>query len=89
VKVKDYSDDLTPHWESYPNQKRWYIDGKIRIIEYDNGMKSYWLDRKRHREDGPAFIDNKGNEEWYLNDERIYCETQEEFEKLMKLRAFW
>ena len=30
----------------------------------------YKLDGKRHRSDGPAIIENNGDEEWYLNDKR-------------------
>jgi hypothetical protein len=69
-----------------------------------NGTKEWYLDGKRHREDGPA-IEYRGVKEWYINGERhredrlsrdwyyngeyIDCSTQEEFEKLIKLRMFW
>ena len=42
-----------------------------------------------HREDGPAVIDFNGSQKWYLFDQIINCNSQEEFEKLMKLKVFW
>ena len=35
---------------------------------YDNGDKAWYLNGKRHREDGPAIEDANGDKEWYLND---------------------
>jgi hypothetical protein len=34
---------------------------------YDTGTKSWHLNGKRHREDGPAIECASGNKEWYLN----------------------
>ena len=42
-----------------------------------------------HREDGPAIEDSNGDKFWYINGENINCETQEEFERLLKIKAFW
>jgi hypothetical protein len=42
-----------------------------------------------HREDGPAVEYFSGDKEWWINGERLNCTSQEEFEKLMKLRVFW
>jgi hypothetical protein len=61
--------------------------GELR--EYDGGYKSWWLGNKRHREDGPAIEYGDGEKRWYLNDKHIPCKTQKEFERLMKLKAFW
>jgi len=36
---------------------------------YDNGNKFWYLNGKRHREDGPA-IEYAGYKEWYLNGKR-------------------
>ena len=43
------------------------------MIEYtvkvwDNGDKEWWLNGKRHREDGPAMEWADGSKSWYLND---------------------
>jgi hypothetical protein len=59
------------------------------LCEYSNSRKSWWLNGKRHREDGPAIEHSNGYKVWYINDVRIPCKTQEEFERLMKLKAFW
>ena len=45
------------------------------MIEYtvkvfDNGDKSWYLNGKRHREDGPAVEWANGYKAWYLNDNR-------------------
>ena len=36
---------------------------------YPNGDKVWWLNDKRHREDGPAVERANGTKVWYLNDE--------------------
>ena len=36
-----------------------------RVIVHPNGKQEWWLNRKRHREDGPAIIWPSGSEEWY------------------------
>jgi endo-1,4-beta-mannosidase len=35
---------------------------------YSNGTKSWYLNGKRHREDGPAVEGSDGSKCWYLND---------------------
>ena len=40
------------------------------------GTKSWWLNGKLHREDGPAVKYSDGTKEWYLNGEKL---TEEEF----------
>jgi hypothetical protein len=57
-------------------------------FEYD-GLKYYVKNCLFHREDGPAIQYPNGDKKWYINGYRISCSTQEEFERLMKLRAFW
>src|SRR6202167_3920000 len=37
------------------------------IVEYKNGIIVYYLNGKRHREDGPAFIWGDGTVFYYLN----------------------
>ncbi len=43
-----------------------YKDGKY-TIEYSNGDKHWYLNGKRHREDGPAVEYSNGAKAWYLN----------------------
>jgi len=42
-----------------------------------------------HRLDGAAIEYKNGNKEWYYQGRQVYCNTQEEYEKLLKLKAFW
>ena len=37
---------------------------------YENGDKQWWLNNKRHREDGPAIEGANGDKEWWLNNKR-------------------
>ena len=44
------------------------IEYTVRV--YDNGDKWWYLNGKRHREDGPAFEGASGSKDWYLNGKR-------------------
>jgi len=82
---------------TYPDGNRWWcIEGTTIFhredgpsIEYYNGNKCWYVNGKCHRKDGPAVEYANGNKEWYYNGEKLDCKTQEEFEILLKLRAFW
>jgi len=86
------------------NYSYWYSDGKLHrecgpAIEAEDGHYKVWYQNDvKHREDGPAYInivygDDKKIilklEEWWYKGERIYCNTQEEFETFIKLELFW
>ena len=49
-----------------------YKEGKYTIIEYSNGAKFWFLNGKRHREDGPAIEYSDGDKYWYLNGKEIF-----------------
>ena len=54
------------------------------MIEYTvkvraNGTKFWFLNGKRHREDGPAIEYADGNKFWFLNGERV---TEEEHKRM-------
>ena len=55
-----------------------YITYEVRV--YENGTKEWYLNGKRHREDGPAVEWASGTNHWFLNGE-IYRE--EEFNRKM------
>ena len=59
-------------------------------VEYTHGLKNWYIHGKLHREDGPA-IEWPGHlvKEWWYNDVKIATSSQEEFERLMKLKVFW
>lgn len=43
---------------------------KLPAIKRNNGSLEWWVDGKRHREDGPAVINTYGTLEWWVNGER-------------------
>ena len=45
---------------------------------YPNGSKSWWLNGKRHREDGPAIEWADGDKSWWLNGKEV---TEEEHKR--------
>jgi len=49
------------------------IEYTVRV--YHNGDKHWYLNGKRHREDGPAVEWSNGNKSWYLNGKEL---TEEE-----------
>ena len=54
-----------------------------------NGTKRWYLEDKRHRADGPAIEYADGDKRWWFCGEELKCSSQEEFERLMRLKAFW
>jgi len=74
--------------------KSWYIDGKLNRVdgparEFVNGDKVWYYQGKLHRIDGPAVEGTNSIKYWYYQGQQINCKTQQEFEKLIKLRLFW
>lgn len=55
-----------------------YIKYEVKV--HTDGYKSWWLNDKRHREDGPALTHSDGRVFWYLNGELL---TEQEFNKRM------
>jgi hypothetical protein len=53
------------------------IEYTVRV--YFNGSKSWHLNGKCHREDGPAIEWANGYKAWYLNDKKV---TEEEHKRL-------
>lgn len=58
-------------------------------VEYPGGDKRFYLNGKLHNLKGPAVEYTNGYKSWYLNGKYIDCKSQEEFERLLKLKAFW
>lgn len=73
--------------------KRWFKDGLLHredgpAVEWFNVDKWWYIDGKLHREDGPAIEYYSGYILWYINGKTVRCKTNEEFLRLMKLKAF-
>jgi hypothetical protein len=57
-----------------------------KLYEWADGSKSWWLNDKRHREDGPAIEYVTGRNDWYLQGKKI---SKKKHSQLVKLKAFW
>ena len=44
---------------------------KYEVKVFDNGHKSWWLNGKLHREDGPAVEYPNGSKSWWLDGKRV------------------
>jgi hypothetical protein len=53
---------------------------KLECKTFYDGSKSWWLNGKLHRLDGPAIEWVDGSEAWWVNGKR--CQTKEEHAKL-------
>ena len=54
------------------------------------GVTLQWYNNgNRHRLNGPAIEHASGLKYWYYNNKHIKCYSQEEFERLIKLKVFW
>jgi len=74
--------------------KYWYLNSKLHredgpAVECASGTKYWYLNNEWHRVDGPAIEYADGDKVWYLNGKKLDCKTQEEFERLMRLKSFW
>ena len=56
-------------------------------MKYYNGHKAWYINGKRHREDGPAIQNTGGYKDWYINDKN-YTEKEYklEIERIRKIR---
>lgn len=88
-----------------PYSKVWYKEGTD-IVHREDGpavillpgkgqsedetARSWWIDGKLHRLDGPAMWQKDPNWcDWYENGVRAPVSSQKEFEYWRKLKAFW
>ena len=69
------------------NGEFYRIDGPT--IEYADGSIAWYQNDLCHRLDGPAKEWTDGYKEWWFEGEFIECNSQEEFERLIKLKLFW
>jgi hypothetical protein len=55
---------------------------------FDDGTKSWWLNGKFHREDGPAYEDADGTKAWWLNGVR-HREDGPAYENASGYKEWW
>jgi hypothetical protein len=82
--AKEYFDGRKEWWQ---NDLRHRIDGPA--VEDIDGYKEWWKNGLRHRLDGHAIEYSDGCGLWYYEGEKIDCNSQEEFERYIKLKLFW
>jgi len=74
--------------------KRWLYNGQYHredgpAIESISGSKYWCFCGLLHRLDGPAYEGINGDKCWWYHGKQINCSSQEEFERLIKLKALW
>lgn len=74
--------------------KEWWVNGLLHredgpAVEFDDGYREWRVNHKCHRIDGPAIEYADGTKKWYINGNAINCSTQEEFLRIVKMKAFW
>lgn len=58
-------------------------------VIYPSGSYKYYYEGKLHRMDGPAiFFIGMRKEYWYFHGQQAFVDTQEEFERWLKLKSF-
>jgi hypothetical protein len=79
--------------------KKYGMKDGLNII-MGTGTKMWFRNGVKHREDGPAVdgrycsdgsfdLPRHQYQQWWIEGRRVPCTTQEEFEKWMRLKAFW
>jgi len=74
--------------------KYYYIDNRLHkedgpACQYADGSEEWYLYGKRHRIDGPAITWTNGDKDWYYQGTWIKVDNQKDFEKYLRLKAFW
>jgi len=74
--------------------KWWTLNGQLHredgpAAEWHDGDKAWYSSGQCHRIDGPAIERVNGEKSWWYHGKWINCASQEEFERLIKLKALW
>lgn len=86
-----------PAFEYINGFKEWYQNGLRHredgpAVEWADGSYEWFSNDKIHRLDGPAIKHSRENifdYFWYYEGVYVDCDSQEEFERLVKMKAFW
>jgi hypothetical protein len=71
----------------YQNDQLHRVDGPAE--EWADGTKRWYQHDQLHRVDGPALEYASGTKFWYYRGTQIKCQSQTEFERYTRLKAFW
>lgn len=74
--------------------QEWWVNGQrhrveAAAVENVNGTRCWYFRGKRHRIDGPAMEFPWGRCYWYFHGIEIPCSNQKQFDRLLRLKAFW
>jgi len=74
-------------------KKCWYKNNLLHreaglAVEYVDGYKCWYLEGKCHRVEGHTIEWTNGYKEWSYQDQRIECSSQQQFDKLIRLKIF-
>lgn len=58
-------------------------------IEFSSGRREWYYNGVRHRENGPALEFPDGSKHWYYKGKLVDVNSQQEFEKFIKLIFFF
>jgi hypothetical protein len=75
----------TKYWRNSKGELH-RIDGPV--IETCDGVKVWYLNGKKHRSDGPTVEYPNGYKykEWWINGQKIDCNDNEEFLRIVKMK---
>jgi hypothetical protein len=81
-----------PATKYFDGDEEYYINGEYHrengpAVNYKS-ISEWYLNGELHRLDGPAIIDDV-EKRWYYNGDFIECNSQEEFERLIRLKVLW
>lgn len=88
-------DGITYQVVRLPNgTETWHLNGmrhreKGPAVIYPDGLKIWYRCNLIHSEISAALEHPNGEKLWVLNGQELGASSQEEFEKWMKLKAFW
>jgi hypothetical protein len=74
--------------------KAWYNDAEELhredgpALEFNYGTNYWYFNGELHRSDGPAVNFSNGVKYWYIHGERIFCQDNEEFFRIVKMKEF-
>lgn len=82
----NYNPELTLTFETNVNSSN---NKSIKSTCYREDYVDDFGQYRLHRLDGPAIESTDGFSKWYYHGEIVKVNSQEEFEKFLKLKAFW